>query len=472
MQHYISAEELPEYHENLLVVKMLPSAQPQLAATRARGAGLEESSRGLYALEYYERGGMIRRVTPVARQKRPVRGAMRGMAALAASLPGAGREKPGLSSGVNIIEMQEGRHIEDLRMALAGDPNVEFVSKVARRYVVVARKAAARSSAPSLSQMWNLKKINWQAARSLPGFRDANGIKVAVLDTGIDIDHPDLKGQFSSYVFANPDLSRPTGENDIIGHGTHVAGTIAAKINNSIGINGICNCDLRIWKIFDDVADFLSMSAGYAYYVDPIMYFRALTDCIDQKVDVVNLSIGGGGAPDAFESSLFAELIGGGTTVVAAMGNDRAYGSPTSYPAAIPGVIAVGATKINDKVAGFSNRGNHISLCAPGAGIWSTLPQYPGQFGFKAERGPNGWPREGKPIKRETDYDSWDGTSMATPHVAAAAALLLANRGSMSPADVAAKLKSSSFRVKSMKKNSFHPDYGAGRLDLLKLLSS
>lgn len=484
MQHFVSVEDLPDYHENLLIVKMMPSAQSQLAAPRrgVRGVSADrpEPSAGISALEFYERGGMIKRVTPVSRTAAPkqLRGGMRAMATMATSLSEADREAPGLASGVNVIEMLEDNHVDDLRMALARDPNVEFVSRVARRYVLAAKKSRPGkemtivANAPNLSQMWNLKKIKWQDVRSRRGIKDAIGIKVAVLDTGIDVEHPDLKGQIKSYSFANLDLSRPSGDKDIIGHGTHVAGTIAAKINNNLGINGVCNCDLRIWKIFDDVADYISMRSGYAYFVDPIMYFRALADCIEQQVDVVNLSIGGGGAPDAFESSLFANLIAGGTTVVAAMGNEREYGSPTSYPAAIPGVIAVGATKIDDKVASFSNRGNHISISAPGVGIWSTLPQNPGQFGFRAERGSDGRPREGKPLRRETDYDAWDGTSMATPHVAAAAALLIANRGKMSPADVNARLKSTAYRVKSMKKKTFHPDYGAGRLDLLKLLTS
>jgi subtilisin family serine protease len=156
---------------------------------------------------------------------------------------------------------------------------------------------------------------------------------------------------------------------------------------------------------------------------------------------------------------------------VAAMGNERQVGSPTSYPAAIPGVIAVGATSLNDQVANFSNRGNHISLCAPGVAIWSTLPTYPGQFGFEAVLGPGGLPIEGKPLRRDADYDAWDGTSMASPHVAAAAALLVANRGKRNAAAVRAQLMKTADQVAGMNNRDFHPDYGAGRLNLLRLLS-
>jgi subtilisin family serine protease len=152
------------------------------------------------------------------------------------------------------------------------------------------------------------------------------------------------------------------------------------------------------------------------------------------------------------------------------MGNSRQGGSPTSYPAAISGVIAVGATNIDDTVANFSNRGNHISIAAPGVGIWSTLPTYAGQFGFAAAPGPNGQPVIGAPQRRETGYDAWNGTSMASPHVAAAVALLLATKGAMSPAIARRRLMQSADRVADMTGINHHPDFGAGRLNLLRLL--
>jgi subtilisin family serine protease len=152
------------------------------------------------------------------------------------------------------------------------------------------------------------------------------------------------------------------------------------------------------------------------------------------------------------------------------MGNERAWGSPISYPAALPGVIAVGATGITDTVSNFSNRGNHISVSAPGNAIWSTLPTYPGQTGWRAVRAANGdWVR-GAPDTRESDYDAWQGTSMASPHVAAAAALYLANAGRQSPAKVKADIQASCDKVPAMGNAAFHPDYGYGRLNLEKLV--
>lgn len=285
------------------------------------------------------------------------------------------------------------------------------------------------------------------------------------------MDHPDLAPRKPAYTFQHPDLPTASGPKDIVGHGTHVAGTIAAAITNRIGINGLCCCALSAWKIFTDRPEFISMSDGFQYVVDPIMYLRALADCLDEDIDVVNLSIGGPAPPDAQESALFEKLTRKGTVVVAAMGTEREDGSPTSYPAAIPGAIAVGATTVNDSVTNFSNRGNHIALCAPGRAIWSTLPTYPGQFGFQAVAGPNGRPMEGKAMPRETDYAAWDGTSMASPHVAGAAALLVAKRGRIGGDQVRDRLTSTADAVPGMGGKPFHPDYGFGRLNLRRLLA-
>lgn len=178
-----------------------------------------------------------------------------------------------------------------------------------------------------------------------------------------------------------------------------MAGTIAATINNDVGINGISRARIHAWKIFDDRPDLLTRPDGtaeFAYFVDPVMYLRALLDCVDAGVDVINLSIGGGGAPDPTESAAFEALLATGTTIVAAMGNERRDGSPISYPAAMPGVIAVGATNLQDRITSFSNRGNHVTIAAPGDAIWSTLPTYPGQTGWRAERGPDGHWWQGK----------------------------------------------------------------------------
>ncbi|HEX8459387.1 MAG TPA: S8 family serine peptidase [Pyrinomonadaceae bacterium] len=485
--------EIPEYHSSLLIVKMRPVvAGAGMSFAASPGASPSAMSNpGMSVLSTFERSGLIKRVVPLSQRGRTESdssGLLRPLTTLAMSAERSTPDDP--QSGVNIIEMERDEDVAHLREALAADPTVEFVSRVPVRYLSVNTRASekggrrpgakarpaqggavALAAPPPAATMWNLRKIQWAQARALQTFQEAVNVRVAVLDTGVDVNHPDLAGMVADYTYQYPGVLTPSGAKDIIGHGTHVAGTIGAAINNNIGINGICRCRLSAWKIFGDQTTFASWQDGFVYYVEPVMYRRALADCLDEGVDVINLSIGGPGKPDPQERQLFNSLLANGTTVVAAMGNEREIGSPTSYPAAIPGVIAVGATGADDTVAKFSNRGSHISLCAPGAGIWSTLPTYPGQTGFQAVPGPGGSPREGKPFRRETDYDSWDGTSMASPHVAAAAALLIAKHGNLSPSDVRGYLTQTADKVAGMSGASFSQDYGHGRLNLLSLLS-
>jgi subtilisin family serine protease len=497
MRPIFSTSAIPAYHEGMLLVDMQPTPAGGVGIAAAAGLGVRgavPTTTGMAALSFYERAGLIRRLVPVTRpsDERPsaprVGIAARMMAAGAVS----SEESRAPGAGLHLVEVERNEDVPQLQIALASDPNVASVSRVPVRYLV-ARGTRGRghgkasigdrdpeaggglgalAAPPPPGTMWNLRKVRWAEARATEGFIDADSVSVAVLDTGIDESHPDLQGRVQSYTFAHPDLPDASSNQDIIGHGTHVAGTIAAGIENGLGINGICRCSLRIWKIFDDVPDLVTSGnqGVFVYFVDPVMYLRALLDCVDASVDVVNLSIGGPGRPSAAERDAFEALIANGTTVVAAMGNEREEGSPTSYPAAIPGVIAVGAIGINDRVTTFSNRGNHIAVCAPGEAIWSTLPTYPGQLEWEAVRGPDGRWRQGKPRRRQTDYDAWPGTSMASPHVAAAVALLKANRPGLSARDVREALEATMDKVLGMGGAAWHPDYGHGRLNLERLI--
>lgn len=478
-----SGAPLPEYHDDLLVVRIQPdlaSAARSILTTigadyvgaMTRPETVAATSAVAPALASMERAGLVRQITPLARQDSPT--PVPPMIAVARSFVSNGRRSAGIVSGASVVQLQPTVDAEEAGRRLASDPHIASVSRVPIRYACATKKQArsagahALAAAPAPSTMWNLRKIDWQRARKAKGFAEATQVKVAVLDTGIDVDHPDLKQRIANYVFEHPDNPSLSAEKDIVGHGTHVAGTISATINNQLGINGICQCKLWIWKIFSDQPELFGNT--FEYYVDPVMYQRALADCLDENVDVINLSIGGSGKPDAAEEQLFNALLANDTIVVAAMGNERQIGSPISYPAAIQDVIAVGATQLNDAVANFSNRGNHIAVAAPGVSIWSTLPTYPGQFGFEVSVDANGNPREGKPMRRETDYDAWDGTSMATPHVAAAAALLVAKEGRVGPIRARRALQRSADRVPGMNGQQTHPDFGTGRLNLRRLL--
>ncbi|QJE99383.1 S8 family serine peptidase [Luteolibacter luteus] len=461
-----------------MIVKVRPeAAAPARAGVRSFGA-LESASAGLGILQRLERAGVVKAVHSLAGPSRGFepevirRGRTMTAAALETSFA-AERQDPS-KGGSMLVELsqQSEDELARLRLQLVDDPYVEYASLVPIRYLMLPAKKRPRAgiaaTPPATNTLWNLDKILWRQARGRNGFVDADGVSIAVLDSGIDEFHPDLQPVMSSNTMGYPDVPSSSSK-DVIGHGTHVAGIIGAAMNNGVGINGVCRCQLHGWKIFDDEPDYDGES--YVYWVDPVMYYRALRACIREGIQIVNLSIGGGGEPDQDEKALFAEMVEKGTVVVAAMGNERTIGSPVSYPAALPGVIAVGATDLADRVARFSNSGNHISVSAPGVGIWSTLPTYAGQTGFNVGTSPAGRRVPGSPHKREIDYDEWDGTSMAAPHVAGAAALYLARNPDASPEQVKDALERSADQVPGMRGRDHHPDFGFGRINLEALLA-
>jgi len=241
---------------------------------------------------------------------------------------------------------------------------------------------------------WGVVRINAPAAHSL-GYT-GSGVKVAVIDSGIDYTHPDLAHAYrGGYDFVNQDPD-PMDDN---GHGTHVAGVIAAK-PNGIGVLGVApDVDLYALKVLD--------RTGAGYWSDVI---AAIEWAIDQGIQVVNLSIGGDGA--AAVEAICRTAYDRGLLLVAAAGN----GGTTSViaPACYPSVIAVGATDQNDRAAPFSPNAPELELVAPGTTIYSTLPG--GSYGVKS------------------------GTSMACPHVAGVAALIWSANSSLPNQEVRNKL--------------------------------
>lgn len=331
--------------------------------------------------------------------------------------------------GINIVELTVSADESNVIKQLEDNPGVQYVHRVPARWLAARKKTSTAD--PMTNRQWNLRAIKWFDLKPRP---DARTVKVAVLDTGIDETHPDLKDLITYYAH------RGVSALDIVGHGTHVAGIIAAAIHNNVGIAGICRCQLNIWKIFDDAP-----ASDGEYYTDEILYLRALAAVRSHGMDVLNLSIGGTLATRT-ERDLYKRLIDAGIVVVAAMGNEYEDGNPKEYPAGYSNVIAVGATDESDRRAYFSNTGRHIALSAPGTGILSTLPMKKSGA---------------RPKKQDTEYAAWDGTSMAAPHVAAAAALLLAKSASMTVAQVRKKLTQSATKLTEAKSQ-----VGAGLLNL------
>jgi hypothetical protein len=236
------------------------------------------------------------------------------------------------------------------------------------------------SSDPLYGQQWFLPHVGAEEAWGLElGSRD---LIVAVVDTGVDASHPDLAGRvLEGYDFVNRDATTA----DDHGHGTHVAGIIAASGEDGVGVAGMA------WRVRVLPVKVLD-AKGSGYYSDIIAGIRYAAD---RGAAVINLSLSGGAS-----SAILQEAVdyarSRGSLVVAAAGNDAL--DSLGYPAACRGVTSVGAVDENDIPASFSNRGEGLDLVAPGLDIYSD---------FKG-RG----------------FASMSGTSMAAPQVAGAAALL------------------------------------------------
>jgi len=417
------------------VVANVPDVR-RIAATAARAIHLPEAiEKPLQSLQAKK---LIQEVVPVfaeggARRPSPAR-----FSALAFARSVRESENEDLR-GINILRLPRKADLAKIEKQLSGVRGLEYVHRVPARWLAHSRPAAS-SADPLVNRQWGLRAIRWFDIIPLP---DASMVKTAVLDTGIDATHPDLKGRIKAYHHEG------TSAKDIVGHGTHVAGIIAADFNNRIGIAGICAPELHIWKIFGDTP-----ADDGEYYVDEIFYQRALNDVRNAGVRVINLSIGGT-ERSRTEELLFRRLIQSGAVVVAAMGNEFEEGNPVEYPGAYPGVVAVGAVDEASRRAPFSNTGRHIGISAPGVNILSTLP-------MKTSRARR---------KVDTKYNAWSGTSMAAPHVAAAAALVIAQHPDWTPRQVANRLKATATKVPEMGRKKKTTQHGTGLLNLKDGLS-
>ncbi len=370
-----------------------------------------------------------------------------------------------LPGGSEQLAIEDGDSVRQTIAELEQDPNVAYAVPNWR-----AHAAAAVTSDPGSRRQWNLFGpfgINlleaWTLAesRGAPGGR---GAVVAVLDSGVAYESrgryrraPDLRK--TTFVKPYDFIDDDRHPNDSFGHGTHVSGTIAQTTNNGVATAGIApGAKIMPLRVLD--ASGTGDSAAIA---------RAIRYAARHGADVINLSlefpsqVRAAEIPDVIRSLRYARSRG--SVVVAAAGNQADYA--VAYPARVESVIAVGATTITGCQADYSNSGSELDLVAPGGGadapnadsVWDTQHCDPDSFGkpifqqtFIHERN----------IRRFGLPGGYEGTSMAAPHVAAVAALVIATNR-LGPNPTQRELEA---HLEATAKPTDRPDrYGAGLLD-------
>ena len=297
---------------------------------------------------------------------------------------------------------------------------------------------------PQYKFQWHLNQIGMPQAWKLA---DGNGVIVAVLDTGVAYEDyknfhqlPDLKG--ITFVEPYDFVANNKHANDDHGHGSHVTGTIAQVTNNGIGVAGVArNVRIMPLKVLSG-----SGSGSVGGIADAIRY------AADHGAKVINMSLGG-----AFPSSVLKKAVAyahkKGVTVVCAAGNESR--GRVGYPAAYPGAIAVSATQFDEATTFYSNWGKDIDIAAPGGNT---------RIDQNGDGMPDGVLQNtiaiGDPTK--DDYFGYMGTSMASPHVAGVAALVV-GEGVTDPDRVEQILKDSA--RKPEKQTYTSEKYGAGIVD-------
>ncbi|MFD0590502.1 S8 family serine peptidase [Paenibacillus sp. GCM10027627] len=269
---------------------------------------------------------------------------------------------------------------------------------------------------------WGVQQIKAPYAWS---FTTGHRVKIGVIDTGVDFGHPDLHHSLLRGINLLNRSKMPFDDN---GHGTHIAGTIAAA-NQMQGMIGVApRAIIAPVKAFDH--------NGSAFVSDIIL---GIEWCVRNRMDIINMSFGMKTRSKALLGAV-TNAFNAGVIIVASSGNDGRLRS-VDYPARYPQTISVGATNKLRKVAPFSNRGAYIDIYAPGDKITSA------------------WLRG--------NYNEMSGTSMATSHVSGAIALLLSLRPGLTPSDIKAILKRSMQPLRYSKSKR-----SAGELDIVRMLQA
>ena len=284
-----------------------------------------------------------------------------------------------------LIVQMSGKEATDLKSSF---PDLKIYQDVELRTIIEATgKSGGSTTAPPQTIPWGISAI--RASQAQLTTKGAGSV-VCVVDTGIDVNHSDLKANIlggKNFVIIKGKLT-PTAYADDNGHGTHVSGTIAA-IDNTIGVVGVApQAKLQAMKVLD------SRGSGYLSAIAD-----GVNECVARGVHVINMSLGGNADPTL--DSPFKQAVDHaaslGIMVVVAAGNET-QDIKNTVPAGFASVIAVSALDSSLKIASFSNFGlGTKDFAAPGVSVYST------------------W--------KGNSYNTLSGTSMASPHVAGVAAL-------------------------------------------------
>jgi len=309
--------------------------------------------------------------------------------------------------GVEVFLIPSNVPVEQAVRQYSGLPSVEYAEPnyIYERMVV--------PNDQHYGVQWALPKISAPSAWDIT--TGSTTVKVAVLDTGYDTTHPDLYPQ----VVSSKDFTILDGSPDTVqdghGHGTHVAGTVAALTNNSIGVAAIgWNTKLMIGKVLGN------NGSGYLSEIA-----NGITWAADNGAKVINMSLGGSSGSTTLQNAV-NYAWNKGVVLVAAAGN--AGNTRQTYPAAYTNCIAVAATTSNDSRASFSTYGSWVDCAAPGVDIASTY--------------------------KGSAYAYMSGTSMAAPHVAGLAGLVWATSHGTSNTNVRSRIETTGDPVSSGFRNS------------------
>ncbi len=271
---------------------------------------------------------------------------------------------------------------------------------------------------------WNMSAIDMEKAWDIT--KGKEDVVIAIVDTGVDLNHPEFQGKLVNGYNVLNGSNRPQDDN---GHGTHVAGIIAAKTNNQQGVAGIAwnNKIMPIKGIGSD-------GSGSSFDIAKGIIWAA-----DHGASVINMSVGNYHPSNVLHDAI-KYAFNKNVVMVAASGNDHT--SQPSFPAAYPEVISVAAVDWQGKQAEFSNFGSHIDVSAPGVDIPSTYTQ--------------------------NHYASLSGTSMACPHVAGLAGLIRSLNPSLSNTEVMKIMRQA---TRDAGKPGWDQDYGYGIMDVPRALN-